>query len=85
MFKHLPFLTILVVMAVLYIANGHKAERKIRHIQELKESAKEMRWEYVSMHSQMMQSTTQSHTADKVEKLGLKWGASRPIIIVDKK
>lgn len=84
MFAHLPFLITLVVIALFYIANGHKAEKKVRHIQVLKENAKELRWEYVSLHSEMMQSTTQSHTAAKVEKLGLKWGNNRPVVIADK-
>lgn len=85
MFNQLPFLITAVVIALLYISNVHLAEKKMRSVQDLKQEVKELRWEFVSLHSQMMQNTTQSHTASKVEKLGLKWGESRPIVIVDEK
>ncbi len=85
MFAQLPFLTTVVVLLLIYIFNVHLAERKIRQIHDMKQDVKELRWEYVSLHSELMHNTTQSQIAQRVAESGLKWGASRPILIGGKK
>lgn len=81
MFSHLPFISTVVLLVLVYIFNVHVAERKMRKIQDMKQDVKEVRWKYVSVHSELMHNTTQSQIADRVKKLDLKWGANRPIVV----
>lgn len=81
MFAQLPFLTTIVVLMLIYIFNVHLAERKMRKIQEIEQEVTQVRWEYISLHSDLINNTTPSRTAERVDDLGLKWGEGRPIVI----
>jgi len=58
--KNLPIILFVTLMLVLYIANSHSAEKKIRQIQNAQNEVKSLRWEYMSLHSDHMQKTRRS-------------------------
>lgn len=70
--KHLPFITFLAFIAILYIANGYYADDKIREVNRISNQLKELRSEYISTKSDLMFASKQSEVAKSVEKLGLK-------------
>jgi hypothetical protein len=68
----LPFAIYLCLLLILYIYNGHKAENKIREIERLTRENKELRSEYISIFSQLMNESRQSNVARKLAPFGLK-------------
>ncbi|MBA3681066.1 MAG: hypothetical protein H0W73_07845 [Bacteroidetes bacterium] len=70
--KHLPFITFLAFIAILYIANGYYADDKIREVNKISNQLKELRSEYISTKSDLMFASKQSEVAKSADKLGLK-------------
>ena len=70
--KHLPFLLFLALLAIIYIGNSYYAEKNIRKIERLQKDVKEMRYEYVTKKSQLMQSSRQSKVANSLSDKGIK-------------
>ena len=58
--KNLPFVMFVTCLMLLYIALAHSSEKKIRQIQNAQKEVKSLRWEYMSVHSEYMQSTKRS-------------------------
>ena len=79
MFAHLPFMYFVGFLTLLYIANGHYAEKNVRKVQKLKNEIREQRWEYVSMKSNLMYSSTQTQIARKVARKGLGLDETIPV------
>lgn len=71
LYRNFNFLTFLVVLAMIYIANGHSAEAKIRRIHELKDEVKELRSEYIFLESEIMYNSTPSQMAQRVDGIEL--------------
>lgn len=69
--KQAPFLFFLVFLAVIYIANSYYAEKKIRKIEDLQKEIKELRYEYVSLKSRLMQNSSQSAVARGLQEEGI--------------
>ena len=69
MFRNLPFIYFLGGLALLYIANAHYAERKVRQIDSLKKEIEEMRWEFNSVKSDYLYQATQSQLSKDVASL----------------
>ncbi len=69
---NLPFLLFLAVIALVYIANSHLAEKKVRRINKLSSEIKELKWEYLSVKSELMFRSKLSEVSKAVEPLGLK-------------
>ncbi len=84
LFTHLPFVLFLVVLAALHIANSHLAEAYVRDIAAKEKQAQQMRWEYLSATSGMMQQSKQSSVAVLVEEQGLKPLRVPPVIVEQK-
>lgn len=70
--RNLPFLLFLAVIALVYISNSHLAEKKIRRINKLSREIKELKWEYLSVKSELMFRSKLSEVSKAVEPLGLK-------------
>lgn len=84
-FRAIPFIIFLVVLAMLHIANNHNAENKIRLIEKTEKELKEDRWEYMSTKSDLMLKSRQSEVAKVMEPLGVMELRTPPQKIVIKK
>jgi len=81
-FKNLPFVLFLSFIAMIYIANAHYSEKKVRQIQTLQAELKQQRWQYMSLKSELMYQSKRSEVIKKVKPLGLKASKKRPNKIV---
>src|ERR1700738_3581583 len=81
--KHLPFFLFLTALAVIYIYNGHYAEKTIRNINKVSIELKELQYEYKTLKSEVMFRSKQSELAKAVAPLGLKELTVPPVILKD--
>jgi predicted membrane protein len=81
--KQLPFFLFLTVLAVLYIYNGHYADKTIRDINKTSREVKELQYEYKTVKSEVMFRSQQSELAKAVEPLGLKELTITPVLLKD--
>ena len=81
-FKNLPFVLFLSFIAMIYIANAHYSEKKVRQIQRLQSELKQQRWQYMSLKSEIMYQSKRSEIVRSVKPLGLKVNRKRPNKIV---
>lgn len=81
--KNVPFFLFLSVLAVIYIYNGHYADKTIRSINKVNRELKELHYEYKTLKSEVMFRSKQSELAKTVEPLGLKELVAPPIILKD--
>lgn len=70
--KNFPFLFFLVVLAAAHIANSHMAENYARNITKAEKEVKNLRWQYMTSASGLMQKSKQSEVAKLVKTQGLK-------------
>lgn len=71
-FKFFRYLLFLAILAFIYIANNYYAENNIREINKLRRELKELRYEYISVKTQLMHIEKQSQIAKKLEQKGIK-------------
>lgn len=83
LFKNFPFLAFLTFIGLIYIANTHRAEKKIRKIQHLHGEIDESKWLYWESNSNVSYEGIQSQTEKRVQDLGLKAGEGSIKIIED--
>jgi hypothetical protein len=81
--KQVPFFLFLAMLAVLYIYNGHFADKTIRNINQTAKEVKELQYEYKTVKSEVMFRSKQSELAKAVEPLGLKELTIAPIVLKD--
>ncbi len=81
--KNVPFFLFLAVLAVVYIYNGHYADKTIRNINKVSNQLKELQYEYKTLKSEVMFRSKQSELAKAVEPLGLKELIKPPMILRD--
>jgi cell division protein FtsL len=81
--KNIPYFLFLAVLAVVYIYNGHNADKTIRQITRVNRELKELQYEYKTMKSEVMFRSKQSELAKAVEPFGLKELLKPPIVLVD--
>lgn len=72
MIKVLPFVFFLTFIALVYIANSYYAEKTIREIDKSTKELKELRSEYISTKTELMNKSKQSQIAVSVLPMGLK-------------
>ncbi|HEY0273836.1 MAG TPA: FtsL-like putative cell division protein [Chitinophaga sp.] len=70
--QHTPYILFLSGLALLYIANTHLTEKKIWRINKLDKEIKELKWEYISLKSELMFNSKVSEVSQKVSDQGLK-------------
>lgn len=69
---NMPFVLFLVGLAALHIANNHMAETYARNITKTEKEVKQLRWQYMTTTSSLMQKSKQSEVAKLVNTQGLK-------------
>ena len=79
--KQVPFFLFLAVLAVIYIYNGHYADKTIRSINRTAKEVKELQWEYKTVKSEVMFQSKQSELVKAVEPLGLKELTEAPVVL----
>ena len=67
-----PLLTWLTLLAFLYITNNYQAEEKTREINRKQKDIKELRYQYISKKSKLMNMSKQSEVEKILEKRGFK-------------
>jgi hypothetical protein len=72
MVRNIGFFLFLSFLAVVYIYNGHLAEKKIKDINRSARELRELQYEYKTIKSELMFKTKQSEVVKAVEPLGLK-------------
>ncbi len=68
----LPFLFFITFLTILYIANIYYAEKDIREFNSLKSELKELRYEYITSKSNLMNISKQSEITKRLMKSGVK-------------
>ena len=81
--KNIPFFLFLAVLAVIYIYNGHYADKTVRNINKTSNELKELQYEYKTLKSEVMFRSKQSELAKAVAPLGLKELTAPPIVLKD--
>jgi hypothetical protein len=81
--RNIPYFLFLAVLAVIYIYNGHYADKTIRHMTRVNRELKELQYEYKTMKSEVMFRSKQSELAKAVAPFGLKELLQPPVIISD--
>ncbi len=81
--KQIPFFLFLTVLAVVYIYNGHYADKTIRNINRTAKEVKELQWEYKTIKSEVMFRSKQSELVKAVEPLGLKELTEAPVVLTN--
>lgn len=79
--KNIPFFLFLAVLAVLYIYNGHHADKLIRKIAVTEKNIKELEYEYKAVKSDLIFRSKVSELVKAVAPLGLKEPKVPPMII----
>ena len=80
-FRYLPYLIFIAALASVYIANNYYAENKVRQINKLRKELKELRYEYITSKSKLMNMSKQSQIARKLSDKGVK-ESTEPIKII---
>jgi hypothetical protein len=81
--KNFPFILFLSLLAVIYIYNGHYADKTIRDINTVNKELDELNYEYKTLKSDVMFRSKQSQLAKAVDASGLKELITPPIVLVD--
>lgn len=81
--KQVPFFLFLAVLAVVYIFNGHYADKTIRKINRTAKEVKELKYEYIAVKSKVMYQSKQSEIVKVVVPLGLKELTESPVVLKD--
>lgn len=81
--RNIPFFLFLSVLAVLYIYNGHYADKLARKIATSEKNIKELQYEYKTVQSELIFRSKASELVKAVEPLGLKELKTAPVSIED--
>jgi Bacteriodetes cell division protein (FtsL-like) len=81
--KNIPFFLFLAVLAILYIYNGHHADKLVRKIATTEKNIKELEYEYKTVKSDLIFRSKASELVKAVEPLGLKEPRLPPMILSD--
>jgi len=76
--KNIPFFLFLSALTVLYIANGHRADKTIRKINSTNNELKELQFEYKTLKSEVMFKSEELQIVKATEPLGLKVSKEMP-------
>ena len=81
--KQIPFFLFLALLAVVYIYNGHHADKTIRAISKTERELKELQYEYKTVKGDVLFRSKQSELVKAVEPLGLKELVAAPVVLID--
>ncbi|MEO7531519.1 MAG: FtsL-like putative cell division protein [Sediminibacterium sp.] len=77
--KNIPFFLFLSVLTVLYIANGHRADKIIRRLNSTTNELKDLQYEYKTLKSEVMFRSEEKQIIRASEPLRLKVGKDAPV------
>jgi hypothetical protein len=80
--KNIPFFLFLAFLAVLYIYNGHLADKLTRKSAVTEKHIKELQYEYKTVKSEVIFRSKASELVRAVEPLGLKELDKPPVVLV---
>jgi hypothetical protein len=81
--KQIPFFLFLAFLAVIYIYNGHMADKTMREITKTSNELKELQYEYKSVKGDVLNRSKQSELIEAVQPLGLKELTTSPVVLID--
>lgn len=81
--RQIPFFLFLALLAVIYIYNGHRADKTERAISQTTRELKELQFEYKTVKGDVLFRSKQSELVKAVEPLGLKELTVAPAVLVD--
>jgi predicted membrane protein len=81
--QNIPFMLFLSLMAILYIYNGHYADKLIRKISKSEKNVKELEYEYKTIKSDVIFRSKPTEMKNAVEPMGLKELKEPPIDLSD--
>ena len=79
--NNIPFFLFLAMLAVMYIANGHMADKTIRKISDIENEIKKLQFEYKTAKSEVMASSREPEIVKAATPLGLKIDTVPPMRI----
>jgi hypothetical protein len=77
--KNIPFFLFLSALAVLYIYNGHMADKLAKKIAATERNIKELEYEYKTIKAEVIYRSKASELVKAVEPLGLKESNTAPV------
>ncbi|MDQ6761784.1 MAG: FtsL-like putative cell division protein [Bacteroidota bacterium] len=80
---NIPFYLFVAALLIIYIANGHYADRTIRKINATAKHLKEMEYEFKTIKRDVIFRSKESELAKAVEPLGLKPLPAPPVQLID--
>ena len=81
--RNIPFFLFLAVLAILYIYNGHHADKLVRKIAVTEKNIKELEYEYKTVKSDLIFRSKATELIKAVEPLGLKEPKVPPMLLGD--
>jgi hypothetical protein len=81
--RNVSFLLFLTSLAVIYIYNGHYADKISRDLNRTNKELKELQYEYKTLKSEVMFRSKESELARAVEPFGLKELTQPPFVLID--
>jgi hypothetical protein len=81
--ENIPFFLFLAALTVVYIYNGHYADKIVRKIGESEKHIKELEYEYKTIKSEVIFRSKASELEKAVAPLGLKEQTTAPMILID--
>ena len=79
--RFLPQIVFLAFLSVLYIANRHSAEKKVRAISQLEVQVEDLRADFTTLKASYMFASKQSEVAKRAKEIGLAENNNSPILI----
>lgn len=81
--RQVPYLLFLAFLAVLYIYNGHNADKMIRKTSRAASELKDLQSEYKSVTGDVLLRSRQSELVEAVKPLGLQELTTEPTVLTD--
>ena len=81
--RNIPFFLFLALLAVLYIYNGHYADKLVRRVSASEKHIKELEFEYKTVKSEVIFRSKASELSKAVASLGLKELIAPPVLLED--
>jgi len=75
---NMSFFLFLSFLAIIYIANGHWADRTERNIDKTKKTLRDLQFEYKTVKAELMHKSGEAQVLKAVEPLGLKVSSEPP-------
>ncbi len=81
--RQVPFFLFLAFLAVIYIYNGHLADKTAREMATTQKELKELQYEYKDVKGDVLKRSTQTEMTQAVAPLGLKELTEAPAVLID--